>query len=59
MMIYNKWGELLFNTKDQNVGWDGYYKGKLCPEDTYIYKMTLLTTDAKQIQKAGDVLLIR
>ena len=59
MMIYNKWGELLFKTTDQNIGWDGYYKGKLCPEDTYIYKMTLLTTDAKAIEKAGDVLLIR
>ena len=59
IVIYNKWGELLFSTTDQSVGWDGYYKGKLCPEDTYIYKMNLLTVDAKQIQKAGDFLLIR
>lgn len=59
IMIYNKWGELLFTTTNQKIGWDGYYKGKLCPEDTYIYKLNLLTTDAKQIQKAGDFLLIR
>lgn len=59
LTIYNKWGELLFHTTDQNYGWNGYYKGKLCPEDVYIYKITALTEDAKVLQKAGDVTLIR
>ena len=40
--IYNKWGELLFETTDQKVGWDGYYNGKLCEQDTYIYKISAL-----------------
>ena len=59
LFIYNKWGELLFYNTDQKVGWDGYYKGKLCEEGTYIYNITALTTDGKSINKAGDVLLIR
>ena len=59
LTIYNKWGELLFQTTDQNIGWDGYYKGKLCPEDVYIYKIYALTEDTKALQKAGDILLIR
>ncbi len=29
MRVFNRWGELLFETTDTNQGWDGYYKGKL------------------------------
>ncbi len=59
MLIYNKWGQLLFQTEDQNVGWDGYYKGRLAPAGVYIYKLELRYSDGRDEIKAGDVTLIR
>jgi gliding motility-associated-like protein len=59
LTIYNKWGELLFETTDQKVGWDGYYKDKLCEEDSYIYKIYAATVDSQVIQKTGSLSLFR
>jgi gliding motility-associated-like protein len=57
--IFSRWGELLFVSKDVNIGWDGYYKGKLCTQDVYIWKIVATTIDDKKINKTGDVLLLR
>ncbi len=57
--VYSRWGELLFDTKDPNEGWDGYYKGKLCIQDVYIWKITATFVDGKTYNKTGDVLLLR
>ncbi len=35
--IYNRWGELVFETNDINEGWDGTYKGELQNSDSYAY----------------------
>jgi gliding motility-associated-like protein len=35
--IYNRWGELIFETNDSNEGWDGTYKGELQNPDSYAY----------------------
>lgn len=59
MMIFNRWGELIFETHDILVGWDGYYKGKLCQQDVYVYKATALFYDGRRVEKVGDVLLLR
>jgi gliding motility-associated-like protein len=37
--IFNKWGEMLFETSDKETGWDGYYKGRPCQLDVYVYKL--------------------
>jgi gliding motility-associated-like protein len=57
--IFSRWGELLFVSKDINIGWDGYYKGKLCTQDVYVWKINATTVDGKKINKTGDVLLLR
>ena len=57
--IFNRWGELLFVTKDTKVGWDGYYKGKLCEQGTYIWKIRGTSFDGFNIEKAGDLTLLR
>ena len=59
MQIYNRWGELLFATEDTNLGWDGYYKGRLCAPDIYIYKIDFKFIDGREVMKFGDVALIR
>lgn len=59
MLIFNKWGQLLFESNDQQVGWDGYYKGKLMPMDVYVYRLELSFSDGRTEVKLGDVTLVR
>lgn len=59
MLIFNRWGELMFRTQDQQMGWDGYYNGKLCPQDVYIYKLILKFENGQTSTRTGDVNLIR
>jgi gliding motility-associated-like protein len=37
MEIFNRWGELVYQTDNPKKGWDGMYKGKLCPTDYFVY----------------------
>ncbi len=59
MQIYNRWGELIYETQNTNQGWDGYYKGKICPQDVYVYKIDFKMADGSEITKFGDITLIR
>jgi gliding motility-associated-like protein len=39
--IYNRWGEIIFESHDVNVGWDGTYKGRSVKEGVYTWKIRL------------------
>jgi len=57
--IYNRWGELVFKSDDLAIGWDGYYKGKLCQQETYIWKLDIEWTTGRKFNEVGRILLIR
>lgn len=38
MQIFDRWGELIFETNNMENGWDGNFKGKQVPNGTYIWK---------------------
>jgi gliding motility-associated-like protein len=59
MLIYNRWGELVFESNDINIGWDGYYRGQLSQQDVYVYKMWIRFVDDKEVEKRGDLTLFR
>ncbi len=59
MMIFNRWGELVFETFDINIGWDGYYRGQMSQQDVYAWKINVRYIDGKEIQRLGDITLIR
>ncbi|MEO9484904.1 MAG: PKD domain-containing protein [Ekhidna sp.] len=59
MLIYNKWGELIFESNSQDKGWDGYYQRKLAQSGVYVYKLELRFSDGRDLIKVGDVTLIR
>jgi gliding motility-associated-like protein len=59
MLIFNRWGELLFETRDLETGWDGYYKGRLCPQDVYVYKIKATLSNGDVITRMGDIHLLR
>ncbi len=43
MLVFNRWGELIFSSKDMNVGWNGTYNGHTVQQDVYVYKITYST----------------
>ncbi|MFL5754647.1 MAG: PKD domain-containing protein [Bacteroidia bacterium] len=58
--IYNRWGELVFESTDIHVGWDGTYKGVPQNVETYVYQASGDTyIDEKPVTKKGYVKLIR
>ncbi|MEO5584392.1 MAG: PKD domain-containing protein, partial [Flavobacteriales bacterium] len=59
MRVFNRWGELVFESHDINQGWDGYYKGKISPQDVYVYQLWVRFTDNKEVQRTGDLTIFR
>ncbi len=59
LQIFNRWGELVFESKDVNIGWDGYYKNKLSQSDVYVYKLEVTFINGEKALKVGDLTLLR
>ena len=59
LQIYNRWGELIFRSTDVKIGWDGYFNGKLCQQDTYVWKANLEFFDGRKLVRAGTITLLR
>jgi chitodextrinase len=59
MRVYNRWGELVFESTDIRIGWDGYYRGQLSQQDVYVYQMWVRFVDNKEIERRGDLTLFR
>jgi gliding motility-associated-like protein len=57
--IYNRWGQLVFETNDRKLGWNGIYNGKPQPMDVYAYTLEAEYFDGKKERKQGDITLIR
>jgi len=57
--VFNEWGNLLFESNEQAVGWDGTYKGAKQPSGAYEYTVKGMTTNNKSINLYGVVNLIR
>jgi gliding motility-associated-like protein len=58
-IIWNRWGQKVFETENRKVGWDGRYKGLLQPMDVYAYTLEVEFTDGTKASKKGDITLIR
>ncbi len=57
--VYNRWGELVFETKDQNVGWDGVYKGMKADPAVFAWYLTAKCYNGDELKKQGNTTLIR
>ena len=61
MTIFDRWGQQLFTTDNQETGWDGTYKGKLCPAGVSAYEVTYELPDAfgSKNKARGTLTLLR
>lgn len=58
-LIFNRWGEKVFETVDSTIGWDGTYKGKLQDPAVFVYYIKAKTITGEEINKKGNISLIR
>ena len=59
MWVYNRWGQLLFHTKDPAHGWDGTQNGRSVPTGAYYYLIKARGTDGITYNKKGDINVLR
>ena len=59
LIIFNKWGELIFRSTDPYIGWDGYFQGRIVRQDVYAWKATATFSSGYRTTQAGDVTLIK
>jgi gliding motility-associated-like protein len=58
LQIFNRLGLLLFESRNINKAWNGYYKGKLCPQGVYIWYVEGKYNNGEPFKKVGDVTLL-
>lgn len=59
LYIFNRWGQLIFQSKDQEVGWDGSYMGNPVQTDVYVYKLVYKGLGFAREQVVGRISLLR
>ena len=64
MMIFNRFGEMVFQSNDIEFGWDGRFKGAQCPVEVYTWTMHAEPREntiffSKPVKLSGNVTLLR
>ena len=57
--IFNRWGELVYETSSFGGGWNGMYKGKEAIADAYTWTAEAICEDGSKVKRAGNLILIR
>ena len=57
--IYNNWGQLIFQSFDPELGWDGKFNTQDAPLGVYTWTFTVQLAGVRVIVKEGDVTLMR
>jgi gliding motility-associated-like protein len=59
MIIYDRWGQLLFQTTDSESGWDGRQNGNILRQGVYTYIVRVTQLNGDIVEQKGTVLLLR
>ncbi|MAQ47719.1 MAG: hypothetical protein CMD27_02420 [Flavobacteriales bacterium] len=59
LLIYDRWGKLLFSTTDHQKGWDGKYNGQIVTQDIYSYKIKYNTISGEEKTHTGKITLMK
>ncbi len=58
VVIYNRWGEAIFSSKDYNFRWDGKYKGKFIPNQVFTYRIIVVTQNGNDYLFKGIITVL-
>ena len=58
-VIFNRWGERIFETDIVNNGWDGTFKGEPAQQDNYVYYASAKGESGRMYYYSGNIVLIR
>lgn len=60
LVIFDRWGEIVFISHDVSIGWDGSFQGRYAKSDTYIWELTFKADENdKMYTFRGHISLIR
>ncbi len=59
LVIYNHWGEAVYESRDPEQGWDGTHRGEPAASGNYAYRLVALVNDWKRVEQTGNILLVR
>jgi gliding motility-associated-like protein len=59
LQVYNRWGQLVFESTDPGVKWNGYHKMHLADVGAYMYQVELTDIYDRRTYQKGDITLIR
>lgn len=57
--IFNRWGQMIFETNNIDDAWDGMYKGQYCPAGVYVWEIFYKDKNKQKITNKGTVMLLR
>lgn len=58
LIIFNRWGEKVFESRDQQKGWDGTHNGSKVAPDVYGFYLTILCKNGEEFFKKGNVTVL-
>jgi len=57
--IFDRWGQLLFETTETTQGWDGTFHGRLVEEDVYVYHIVYTSSKGEFFNRKGTVMMLK
>jgi gliding motility-associated-like protein len=58
-MVFNRWGEKVFETTDRSIGWDGTFEGRPVDPAVFVYHLTAWCVDGQRYFTKGNVTVVR
>lgn len=59
LIIYDRWGNVVFQTQDRSIGWDGTIDGKNANSDVYGYQFSATRPNGEVVELKGNITLMR
>ena len=59
LQIFNRWGQMIFESNDIDSGWDGTKDGKELNQGVFVFKLNVTFYDGGKINKTGNITLVR
>lgn len=57
--VFNRWGEIMFQSSTDVAEWDGKYQGEICPQGVYYFYATFIAWNGQIVNEKGSINLLR